>query len=565
MPRAPLRVGVMIDGAWVPRWVARVLDGIDACSSAEVVGFVLNAESRLRGENPGVWADRSRLLYRLYSRIDGRRFGTTINPLEEVDVSHHLGRAPVLSVTPIAPKPYEHRFSEDAVAALEGWDLDVLLKFGFSTVRGAVLSCARHGVWSYHHGDPDSYRGGPPLFWEIYDGAPVSGSVLQRLAEEPDASDLIYRSFSATDPISLHRSCTSIYSKSAEFVVRELRDVHRNGELRVLNEGDRAGPKPPAKHTPSNLQMLRFGWKVMTRVARRKAREALAREQWFIGYRRRQLGLPTTDGFRGATVIAPARDRFYADPCLVDRGDSSYLFFEELSYADGKGVVSCSELTPEGHVARPRIVLERPYHLSYPFVFVVGEDAYMLPETAANRTIELYKADSFPYDWSLETVIMSGIRAVDPTLIAHAGRYWLFTNAAVEGASTNDELLLFSAHSLRGPWVPHPQNPVVSDVRCARPAGRPFVDQGGSWIRPSQDCSGFYGSAVVLNRIEVLSETEYRETPVGRIESHWRRSNTGTHTYAHSEIWEAVDGRAWVSRLGGPREARKGRDGGQAG
>jgi hypothetical protein len=41
-------------------------------------------------------------------------------------------------------------------------------------------------------------------------------------------------------------------------------------------------------------------------------------------------------------------------------------------------------------------VLERPYHLSYPYVFFVGDDAFMLPETAANGAIELYRAVSFP-------------------------------------------------------------------------------------------------------------------------------------------------------------------------
>ena len=78
--------------------------------------------------------------------------------------------------------------------------------------------------------------------------------------------------------------------------------------------------------------------------------------------------------------------------------------------------------------------------------------------------------------------------------------------------------------------------------------GRPFRDESGDLIRPSQDCSGFYGSAVVFNRVEELSETEYRETAVGRLEPSWRRSNLGTHTYTRSDTWEAVDGRAWVAK-----------------
>jgi hypothetical protein len=541
----------MIDGASVPRWIARLLDRIDACSFAEVVGFVLNAESLpRRGAIERVWAGRSRLLYGLYSRVDARRFGAAVNPFDEIDLSHRLTRVPVLKVVPIAATPHEGGFDDDAITEIEHWNLDVILRFGFSIIPRAVCACARYGVWSYHHGDPDSYPGGPPLFWEIYDGAPVSGTVLQRLREEPDAGDLIYRSFSATDPISLHRSRTRTYWKSAEFVVRKLRDAYRDGELSVLQRGDRAGPKAIIHHTPTNRQMLGFGWRVMARVARKKARKALTREQWFIAYQRREGGLPTAETFRTANVLVPPRDRFYADPCLVEWGGSSYLFFEEFGFREQKGVVSYCQLTPDGRLTRPEIVLTRPYHISYPFVFFVGDEAYMLPETGANRAIELYRASSFPNEWALEAVLMSDIWAVDPTLIEHEGRYWLFTNVAVEGASQMDELFLFSAGSPRGPWKPHPRNPVVSDVRCARPSGRPFFDQNGSLIRPSQDCSGFYGSAIVFSRIEELSESAYRETPVGRLEPYWHPSIDGTHTYTCSETWEAVDGRAWVGKLG---------------
>jgi hypothetical protein len=549
MQRAPLRVGVMTGGASVPRWVAEVLDDIDACSVAELVGFVLDpdyqprprAMERLRN-------GRSRLLYEFYCQLDARRFPGVVNPLDEIDVSDRLGRLSVLNIVSGASKVHTSRFDAETISTVASWDLDVILSFGGGVIPGAILDCARYGVWSYRHGDPDAYRGGPPLFWEIYDGAPVSGSALERLIQEPGPGEVIYRSFSATDPISLHRSRIRIYRKSAEFVVRKLREVHRNGGLSVLHQGDRTGPAAAVRRTPTNQQMLRFGCRVAARVVRQKTRKAVARQQWFLAYQRRRVGLPTTESLRTATMLVPPRDRFYADPCLVDWQGSAYLFFEEFGFAEQKGVVSCCRLTSDGRCTRPEIVLDRPYHLSYPFVFFVGEDAFMLPETAANGAIELYKAHSFPSGWALDSVLVSDVRAVDPTLIEHDGRYWLFANLAVEGASTNDELFLFSAKALRGPWEPHPRNPVISDVRRARPAGRPFIDDSGSLIRPSQDCSGFYGSAVVFSRIDELSETDYCEAPLGRLEPSWHASNLGTHTYTRSELWEALDGRAWMRR-----------------
>jgi len=91
------------------------------------------------------------------------------------------------------------------------------------------------------------------------------------------------------------------------------------------------------------------------------------------------------------------------------------------------------------------------------------------------------------------------------------------------------DLLLFHADSPFGPWTPHPRNPVVSDVRSARPAGRLFRD-GGMWIRPAQDCSRTYGGAITLRRITTLTTTDYHEEPVGHVAADSPPGTSGPHT-----------------------------------
>jgi len=49
--------------------------------------------------------------------------------------------------------------------AIRARDLDFVLRFAFGIIRGPVLESARYGVWSFHHGDPEKYRGGPYCFW----------------------------------------------------------------------------------------------------------------------------------------------------------------------------------------------------------------------------------------------------------------------------------------------------------------------------------------------------------------------------------------------------------------
>ena len=50
----------------------------------------------------------------------------------------------------------------------------------------------------------------------------------------------------------------------------------------------------------------------------------------------------------------------------------------------------------------------------------------------------------------------------------------MFVNVGIEGGEAHDELHLYSAPGILGPWKPHPRNPVKSDVRSARPAGRVY-------------------------------------------------------------------------------------------
>ena len=123
---------------------------------------------------------------------------------------------------------------------------------------------------------------------------------------------------------------------------------------------------------------------------------------------------------------------------------------------------------------------------------------------------------SFPDRWEPVELLLRDVRAVDPTLAFLGGRWWMFVHLPEGDPSENDELHLYVADRPQGPWRAHRRNPVKSDVRGARPAGRIFTLDGRHY-RPGQDCSVRYGHAVIVHRIEHLSETAYREEEVGRI------------------------------------------------
>ena len=165
----------------------------------------------------------------------------------------------------------------------------------------------------------------------------------------------------------------------------------------------------------------------------------------------------------------------------------------------------------------------------------------MLPETAQNRTLEIYRCVRFPDQWELATTLMTDIYAVDATLLECENKWWLFANVKEEsGSSLNALHLFFSDDPLTNHWTPHPLNPIVRDIRSARPAGHIFM-RDEKLIRPAQDNSRRYGYAIKFNRIVKLSETDYEEIIESSFEPPRHTKFLATHTFNQINDWIVMD------------------------
>jgi hypothetical protein len=194
--RPPLRVGLLLDGPNLSAFFARVIEDLGASNFANLELLVFRKpharpEAKLRRSPLGKIAHklldrdaRKHALYNLYLRLD-KRMKPSDHPLDQVDCSHLLAGIEAIKVEPIGKK-FVQRFPDDVLDKIRAKDLDVLLRFGFNILHGDILNAARYGVWSYHHGDNEFYRGGPPHFWELREGAALSGVILQVLTEDLD-------------------------------------------------------------------------------------------------------------------------------------------------------------------------------------------------------------------------------------------------------------------------------------------------------------------------------------------------------------------------------------------
>ena len=226
----------------------------------------------------------------------------------------------------------------------------------------------------------------------------------------------------------------------------------------------------------------------------------------------RSLKLHTRQG-NPVLTAADIKDmpaRFVADPFLIQEQDTFYLFFEVLGV--DRGVIGLATSVDGRHWRYERIVLEEPFHLSYPNVFKWKDDYYMVPESSAVNSVRLYKATHFPYDWQFVKPIIADRALVDSTVLYYQGLLWLFSSSW-----SSQTLYLFYADQPEGPWREHPRSPIVrGNGRDTRPAGN-ILNTGDRLIRFSQDSQGAgekYGKAVRGFEIMTLTRDEYQERPL---------------------------------------------------
>ena len=167
----------------------------------------------------------------------------------------------------------------------------------------------------------------------------------------------------------------------------------------------------------------------------------------------------------------------------------------------------------------------------------------MVPETMSVQAIQLYRSVEFPTRWEYVQDLLSGIKAVDTTICEHAGHWFLFTGVSEAGGSSWDELFLFVADTPLGPWVPHPMNPIVSDVRSARPGG-PLFRRDGVLYRPGQNSAKCYGHSLAVFEVTELTPDRYAERLAYRIEPDWLPNIYGCHTITMADDLMALDCKA---------------------
>lgn len=487
-----VRLAVFLPAGEVPGWVARL---VGDCRS--LPGVTLGALLRDAVALPGPdWAER----------VDGLVFDRGASPLRSVTLD-----------TPEGVAEWSSGVGSRAAGewlAEQGCDVLLDLRIAPAPLPGGPLR-----QWTLK-------LAGRPAVDPLAGAAPVvegDESTVIRLEAVADGQ-LIDDSLGASCSFSIRRNRRRAIAKGMGMVRRALLRLAQDGAPGRRREATAPIFEPPVASASTRFTTL------LQRTVSRSAVKLLSRDQWGIA-------LALGDGIcldpARATLIQPPADRFWADPMVWPAADGGWwVFVEEVIYREGKGTLKAMRVHLDGSWDAPVPVMERPWHLSYPFVFEWNERLWMVPESGANRSVELYRCAGLPDRWEKEADLLTGIDMVDATLFAHQGRWWLLGNVSEPGADKHDELHAYYADTPLGPWLPHAANPVVADARFARPAG-PVFTHLGKLLRPAQVCVPEYGRALSLRRIEKLTPTEYAEETELRIDPGWRPGIDCVHTLSY--------------------------------
>jgi hypothetical protein len=529
---------VFLDPANLVAWQIEAIRAITRLQETNIVASVEVMRSEVRISQAR--ARPSRPLLRAYARLENAGTSPAPNAL-----TPEVPDALPGGIVRIQLNAGSRAMSESAALAIAGCHLDVLVALADPDLLPRRHDLAKFGVWYLEYG-------GTAL--ASFDGPQVGRAEVLRRSTHLD-SDLrirvagaaceriACRTRSPVDPMSLYRTRNEHLWKISTFWARALARCRAGGAAAYLeslpqaNDSSSGSDSALIGRAPGlgpSLSLPSYAlWRHRQRVRRRTHRE-----RWTL-IAGDQEGRPDP---RGLQLLHPPAGRFWADPHVVERNGTRYVFFEDASTETGKGRISVMHQQGDGEFSPPTAVLERPFHLSYPFVLEWDGDFFMIPESAEDRTVALYRCIRFPDLWQFEHNLMEGMQAYDATLVSHEGRWWMFAGIPAHScASSWDELCVFHADSpVSRNWRPHPGNPVISDVRRARPAG-PFFREGGRLYRPSQDSSGRYGRALNISEVETLNIREYRETIVDRIEPGWNPACVAVHSLSRSGRLTVMD------------------------
>lgn len=486
---APLKLAVLADGAGLQRFALEAVNAVEGCDEVAVFACTNSRFPRRIGKHGFYYAlnllavvnpwSRTVPLDRLTKRVARR-------------VEFESGYDGVWQTLP-----------EAVVRELR--DYDLVFKAGMGLLRVPEPDVLPTPILSYHHGDPDKYRGRPGGFWEMLAGEATMGQIVQVIGNRLDAGRVAAFAETRVMPWSYRATLIESYRHSPLIINQAIRNARAGTFLAKPCTGRNY-------RLPSNLTVASFVARMAFRYVQRLLYGAFFEKRWKVSLAEAAAPLPdllsggfpprqawqTLDEAKGYTL--------YADPFFSTTPKG--ILVEALKSSSGLGEIRLVDAQ-----GGDRRVSPPGGHMSYPFTLELDGRQYVVPEMAGWSSPKVFILEDGALIEADRLRVEGDPRLVDPTLFHHDDRLHLFANVKAIGSNA---LFLWSADRLDGLFRLHPSSPVRVSPQGSRMGGS-IMAQQGRLFRIGQDFRSGYGDGLCAFEIESLTSTDYRERPIGEL------------------------------------------------
>lgn len=226
------------------------------------------------------------------------------------------------------------------------------------------------------------------------------------------------------------------------------------------------------------------------------------------------------DDEKECRVLKPDYRRWYADPIPFFFNNKYYVFVEVFDKLKGKGYIGISHIDLEGRLTKPVKIIEEPFHMSFPNVFVYKEQAYIVPECSASGQVRIYQMDNGDIEkWNLyytfdkKNIVDIAVCESDDSKI-----YFLASEINVKNPYQTRGLL-YEVNNLNDRsriqlnliWQ-------QKEYTYAARNGGNFISDNGECLRVVQHSTkDIYGKFITLNRVKQLNRDGLEEEVIKKI------------------------------------------------
>lgn len=534
-----MRIGILINKiSLLENWELRIVEGIRNDPDLELVLLIKDGGITDKKENicridqcqfKNIWEFLSKTLFFKQVQFEKKRYIKDTKIANKGKIIEYLNTIPSLKVKP-KNKGNSDMFNSEVYPSIKRYKLDIILKHGFDYIKGEILNSAKYGVWYIYHSSPKLKVNGPPGFVELLNKEPVVGVILLQLSNEFNKGLVIDKAFFNRHNHSFVETNIKTIESSVSLLMKNIR--------KYINTIDPLRLESEVKYGEfSKFPKLTDTLKYLFNYYKNMFMGLLNRATFLFGKRTQQWSIFFGEGnfleseLSKLEPVEISKNVFWADPFLFKHQEQYYVFFENYSYKTKKGKISCAKIK-DNKLIDITDVLDFDYHLSFPFIFEEDDEIYLMPETAENKRLEIYKCLNFPSEWELYSTAFEGENITDAFFYNDKNKQkWLFLNKVVSpNMDRTSELYIYKVDSLRFNKIEsHKQNPVIIDARVARNGGGIFEYQNNIYRSSQSNTDGVYGKSLNINQIEELTITNYREKIVKKIEPNFRKDLVSIH------------------------------------